>query len=416
MNENLRKSVGHECPPTVEPAPQPNPPKDSSACPRPPKPPDAPKPKKPGDCPKPDCCCKCDQPGTTVDCLEKFVVAQEGDVGAADKAKLKAELVKLVETTKKARQDYTREKYDELVDKWKKQDVLIADLLRKLECAVSCWKCILECHVCPLLNDLHYSEKWLYNDGELYDKVHDLYDQRYWLDGYREQAELTLNRIKNVLKAWESPATSIEKVINADDKDIEAIGKLIGSQPGKAIYDVFFRLVPFHLAIAPPKDVAETKIDKRFTEFCDCGDRAPDDCCGPDVGERSFRKRLIPPQAYLINPDDYFKLICCLIESRYEPAANTVIEINIQIDKLKSEIERHEKAIGPGWQAEFEKNAKAAIPSVIDCCEYEQEHDHDCDKKKYGQEDPKQEGEDEKKQENPNQYDQAGDKYEKDQS
>ena len=104
---------------------------------------------------------------------------ERGDTGAADQAKFKAELTKLLETARKAVQDYTRDKYLDLVDRWVKQDAVIAELLRKLECAVPCWKCILDCFVCPLLNSLHDAEKRLYDDGQLYTEAHDLYDRQY---------------------------------------------------------------------------------------------------------------------------------------------------------------------------------------------------------------------------------------------
>jgi hypothetical protein len=390
MKENLRKPLGHECPPAVEnPAKQPNPP-NHQECDVPVPPGQAPHPEEPSKCPEPSCCCKCPTPpGSTSNCLEELVEGQIGDLGAADKAKFKAELVKILETAKKAKQEYTRDKYDELKDNWIKEDTRIADVIRRLECAVWCWECVLECHVCPLLYDLHKAEKWLYDDEKRYDTVHDLYDKRYWLERERAVRQRKLNRIKDVLKAWESPAASIQKAMDDTRKLLDAIETLLGTQPGKAVYDLFFRVIPLHLAIAPPAGIAETQIDKRYTEFCDCGEWGPDDCCGPDIALRGFRERLLPPQAYIINPDDFFNLICCLVDKKYRPANDDLIDADLQLAKLASEIDRYEKAIGPGWQAEFEKNAKAAIPSVIDCCDYEQKHDHDCDKEKYGEEAPK---------------------------
>lgn len=378
MTYDTRNHPEHDCPPKVNPADQPKPPKPED-CDRT-KPPDieVPEPPTPEKCSPPDERCKCpsDPTGDPAECLVKLVTNEPGDAGSAEQTKFKADLVKLLETTKKARQDYTRDKYLELVDRWVKQDAVIAELIRKLECAVWCWKCILDCFVCPLLNNLHYAEKWLYDDGTLYTEAHDLYDQQYLLKRARQIKQRRFDRVKDALKAWETPVVTIEKAMNDNKTLIDSIGPLIGSQPGKAIYDVFFRLIPLHLAIAPPAgEKTTTKIDKKFTEFCGCDVGKPDVCCGPDVGERSLRQRLIPPQPYLIDPNVYFEVICCLVEHRLKKAKNDLIAIDIKIAEVNGKIENFEKALADGWQKEFEKNAKAAIPSVIDCCDYVKDKD-----------------------------------------
>ena len=62
---------------------------------------------------------------------------EDAIIGAAEPAsKFKADLVKLNESFMKASQTYTRTKYDEFVSEWLKQDAAIAELIRKLECAV----------------------------------------------------------------------------------------------------------------------------------------------------------------------------------------------------------------------------------------------------------------------------------------
>src|SRR4029079_14917965 len=105
---------------------------------------------------------------------------------------------------------------------------------------------------------------------------------------------------------------TIEKILNDNKTAIDAAGKSMASDAGKVVYDVFFRLVPMHLAIAPPAaSGTTTTIGKEYTEFCKCDTGTPDDCCGPDVGEGTLRQRLIGPQPYLIDPNDYFKIICC---------------------------------------------------------------------------------------------------------
>jgi hypothetical protein len=205
--------------------------------------------------------------------------------------------------------------------------------------------------------------------------VYDLYDLQYWHTRDKAAKERRFNRIKSVLTAWETPAKTIEKALNDNRALIEAACKAICNEPGKAIYDVFLRLVPMHLAIAPPEESNwETKIDKRYTEFCECNKGKPDYCCGPDVGEWSLRQRLIGPQPYLIDPNDYFKLICCLVEKRYAPAKDALSKAVTDLAAVGDRIARYEAQLTNGIK-DFEKNAKAAIPSVIDCCDYERDHD-----------------------------------------
>ena len=380
MTDYMRKRTGHECPPLPEyPADQPKPTGDGAGCDDlPTTTPPTLEPPKP--CPEPDPCCKCPTPpGSGTNCLEDLIAQQTADIASLQQENaFTQELGKLLDTAKKASQAYTRDKYDELVEKWQKEDVDIAELIRKLVCAVPCWRCILDCFVCPLLNELHTDEKWLYDDGKLITTVNDLYDLQYWLTRDKAVKDRRLTRIKNVLKAWETPATTIEKALNDDRTLIDSIGPLIGPHPGKAIYDVFLVLIPRHLAIAPPATdpALTTTIDKKFTEFCPCDEGNPDDCCGPDVGELSFRQRLVEPLPYLIDPNVYFKLICCLVEKRYGPAKDAVSKAEASLATVNARIDRYVKAIGEGWKADFEKNARAAIPSDINCCDYEK-HDDD---------------------------------------
>lgn len=377
MSEYNRKPPGHECPPHVDPAPQPKPPANGDACGKLPEttPPDL---KKPEPCPEPDRDCKCpEKPGSTSNCLEDLIAKQAAEIVAAENAeKFKKDLESLLEKAKAASQDYTRDKYEKLVEEWLKQDAAIAELIRKLVCAVPCWRCILDCFVCPLLNELHYAEKWLYDDGKLYTEVNDLYDLRYWHTRDKEVKERTFNRIKNVLTAWEKPAQTIEKALNDNRALAEAAGKVIGSEPGKAIYDVFLRLIPMHLAIAPPAGAdTMTKIDERFAKFCECNQGTPDDCCGPDVGVLSLRQRLVGPQPYLIDPNAYFTLVCCLVEKRYGPAKDLLSKAQTDLADVENKIARYKSQLEDGLK-NLEKTAKGAIPSVIDCCDYEP-HDDD---------------------------------------
>ena len=94
-------------------------------------------------------------PPSDANCLEELIDEQAAAIAEAEKAKtFKAELEELLDKAKDASQEYTRDKYDELVKQWVEQDKQIAELIRKLVCAVPCWRCVIECYVCPLLNEI----------------------------------------------------------------------------------------------------------------------------------------------------------------------------------------------------------------------------------------------------------------------
>jgi hypothetical protein len=358
-----------DCPSDKDPADQPHPPGDS--CEKLPEstPPVLEEPKK---CESP---CKCTGlPDSDPNCLENLIADQTAQITAADTAKMfKADLEALLGKARTANQEYTRDKYRELVDKWKVQDGEIAQLIRKLVCAVPCWRCIIECHVCTLVNELHYAEQKLYGDGTLYSDVHNLYDLRYWHERDLEKKKLRLERVKNVLTAWEKPVQAIDKVLADNARLIADAGKSLGSDAPKVVYDVFLRLVPMHLAIAPPRTMdTTTKIEKVYTEFCMCDEGSPDNCCGPDVGERkwSLRQRLIGPQPYLIDPNLYLKLICCLVKERYGPAKDALAKAEASYQSVDDKIKRYKAQVEDGLK-NFDKIAKGTIPSVLDCSKYE---------------------------------------------
>jgi hypothetical protein len=301
--------------------------------------------------------------------LENLIARQEAALAAGEKAKaFKSDLDKLLEKAKTGAQDYTRDKYINLVNQWVEQDSAIAELIRKLVCAVPCWRCIIECYICPLIDELRMAEEWIYGDGTLYTNVHNLNDLLYWHTRDKEAKERRFGRIQKVLTAWEKPAQTIATILNANKTLIEAADK--ASVSGKVIYDVFLRLVPMHLAIAPPSGSAwKTKISKEYTAFCVCDKGKPDDCCGPDVGEWSLRQRLIGPQPYLVDPNDYFTIICCLVERRYAPAQEALVKAEADWASVDRLIRRYKTKLEKGL-ASLEQDVKAAIPSAIDCGGY----------------------------------------------
>jgi hypothetical protein len=378
MSETKRTQSGRECPPPPEtPANQPHPPGVDECQDWPtPTPPEL---KDPDKCPEPPEHCNCPKGPTGEDnCLEKLIDAQVAQLAKADKAKaFKADLEALLGKAKTGSAEYTRSKYDKLVEGWLDQDAQIAELIRKLVCAVPCWRCVIECHICALLNELHYADQRLHGDGTLYTDVKNLYDLLYWHTRNREAAERRFKRIRDVLTAWENPAKSIEAVLNGNKTLIESVSKILGTNPGRAIYDVFFRLVPYHLAIAPPSNsTLTTRIDREYTDFCTCSTGTPDNCCGPDVGVRSVREQLVPPQAYLVDPTEYLTIICCLVEHRYDKAKQDLEQADADWIATDNRIKKNKAILENGFK-NFEKDALALIPSVIDCCDYEEDDGDD---------------------------------------
>lgn len=387
MNEYMSKQTGRECPPPADnPAPQPQPPGDGTGC-YPLSETTPPKLEPPAPCPTPDPCCKCPtKPETTPSCLEDLVAQQTADIVAIEQANLlKDDLKKILSNANRSHDAYKRKVYEEHVERWRKQDADIADLLRNLECVVRCWRCVLDCYVCPVLNDLHKAEKWLYDDGKLITEVHTLHDLKHWRERDLAAKKRRFDRIASVMKVWGAdpkewvnPADKIKGVLDSNApliaKGLNEIGNR--EKQKEIIYDVFLTLVPRHLAIAPPATTGpKTKIEKKYTEFCECDTGTPDDCCGPDVGEWSLRQRLIGPQPYLIDPNDYFKLICCLVEKRYTPAKDAYSKAETELTAVTGRIQSYEKKLGEEWDKQFER-AKNAIPSVIDCCDYERDAEH----------------------------------------
>jgi len=373
MNDHPRQHPGHECPPAPQkPAPQPEPPKDK--CGEPLKGCEPPKNYEPPKCPDCDPSCNCPkQSGDDPDCLQKLIDDQAAEVTKSEKAKaFKAELEAFQAKAKVAEQEYSQEKYDKLVKLWVEQDVDVALLIRKLVCAVPCWRCIVECYVCRFLNGMQQAEARLYGDGKCPGtEFHNVYDERYWWERELDRRQTRLQRIKSVLAAWEKPAQTIEKALADDAKLIADANKALGSDAPRVVFDVFFKLVPMHLDIAPPAPPYSpwpTKIGEEYTKFCCCDTGDPDNCCGPDVGKLTLRQRLIGPQPYLIKPADYSKVICCLVKDRYVKAKDLAAEAEAEFQKRDQEIKRLKAEVDNGLKS-FEKDAKGAIPAVVNCCD-----------------------------------------------
>ncbi|HKP38683.1 MAG TPA: hypothetical protein VJT71_17625 [Pyrinomonadaceae bacterium] len=402
MYDNKQEETDRDCYEKPEPAPQPHPPGSVEKCKGNQLPiTEPPTWKDPPLClPDKDCGCPTD-PGSDPNCLESLITAKAGELAEAEKTKaFKTDLESLLAKANAAGQDYTRTKYDELVKRWVEQDKQIAKLISEFLCGMKCWKCAIECYICPLLHKMNQAQQKLYWDPVVsypHKAFKNLYDRLYWYTRDKEAKEQTFNRIKSVLTVWEKPAQTIEKVLADNAKIIGDIDKATNADESKVLFDLFFQLVPRHLAIAPPSGSPwKTKIDQKFVDLCKCeepkpkateegdeqleekeDDKAakhckcdkgkPDNCCGPNVGYWTLLERFIGPQPYLIDPKDYITVICCLVSTRYEPAQKALAASEKKVLETEAWIKQAKDVIENGLK-DFEKNAKAKLPSKIECC------------------------------------------------
>ena len=99
----------------------------------------------------------------------------------------------------------------------------------------------------------------------------------------------------------------------------------------------------------------------------------PDDCCGPDVGVLSARQRLTEPQAYIVDPNNFFDILCCLATERYLPAKDQLATAECRArrsrgqtsKRLTADLEQRKKSIFDDYRGN--------ISSPIDCDKYQAE-------------------------------------------
>lgn len=340
--------------------------------------PDLPEPPKLPDPPKCEPRCKCPgKPGGSESCLDKLINDQDKLLKEAERAKtFKAALEELLGKAKAAKQAYTRDKHEDFKKRWEKQDQEIAAAIDTVICNVKCWWCVIECEICPLLYKIREIELQLDGPpGALIDPVSSERDLEYWNERNVQYRSRLFDRVKAVLNAWNDPATTIEAALVENDKRIKSIR---GLEPTEQIIEVFFKLIPLHLAIAPRP--IDTCIDDKYIDLCGkCDEGEPDDCCGPDVGVRSARDQLTALQAYIVDPDKYFGILCCIAENRYLPAKDQLAKAESDLAATQSRIASltadlaSRKAPGALLDA-----YRANIVSPIDCDKYRKRNGDDC--------------------------------------
>lgn len=319
-------------------------------------------------------CCNCPPvPNPEDDCLEALIRAEATSAALGEEAKRsKAELEGFQAKLKTATDKYTPEAHQDLVKRWKDNDKLIFDLIRKLTCNIPCWYCVIECEICPLINAIAADERLLKGTNALYTTANSLYDQRYWWWREREILQDAFDRVSKVMKAWEDPFTTIDGVLKAIATEAGAAssGKMLGPELNKLLYDVCFRFIPLHLAVAPPTDVAVTTIEKKFVELCCCDKPGDvDDCCGSNIGPLSVRQRLTGPQPFLIAPQAYPELICCLAKNAYQPAKAALAAANAAFSSINAQIEAKKASIAARLKS-LPADAKIRLGKTIECDQY----------------------------------------------
>lgn len=328
--------------------------------------------------------CKCPtKPGSTASCFDELIREQTELLNKAATAKqFKDELQGLLDKATVARQNYSPKKYTELLEIWTKQNKDIEALVDKIPCHVSCWKCLIRCEICPLIYDIRDMQRELEGVGDPNHEAKSLRDQHYWYSRLRYSRESTFNRIKDVLKAWEDPSKSIEKNLNDNRALIDKIdNSTLCSEPVDAIFDIFVKLVPMHLAIGPrtvvePTNETDVKtyisnsnIEKWYLDICGCDSETPDECCGPNVGVPTVIEQLIGPQAYIVEPDKYFDILCCLATRRYIPAKKHLDAAIAKLAVVEEEIKKYEVGI-PKKKKELFQDYRASVIVPVDCSKY----------------------------------------------
>jgi hypothetical protein len=314
------------------------------------------------------CTCPTSSAAST-DCFDALIKEQANMIAAADKLKpLKAELEAIQTKAKAASVEYTQEKWKELCELWKERDCCIVQIIKRLECSIPNWDCLTKCYLCPLLHELHVAEQKLGDSSTaLPCDCSNLYNLKYWAERNRVIALRQLQQISDVLKVWDKPVAALEKALAENAKLIQDIEKALGLGDPKVIYDIFVKLIPRHLAMAPVDGDTKTKIDCKYIDFCcfDSGD--PDTCCGPNVGRLSLRERLIGPMPYLIDPKEFAPMICRLAQNRYLPAMNNAASAEGFFVGVEDQIRREKTRIEKGLK-DFEADAKSRLPSKSESC------------------------------------------------
>lgn len=369
---------------------------------------------------RPKCKTDCDCPKTPgsdpPSCLEQAIRDQNLLVSKAARAKtFIEELTNVQSKVTSALVDYTATRYAALRKTWWEQNKLIAELIRKIDCAVKCWPCLLDCRLCTTLSDIRALEEKLNGPGDLAKgmglpkKVNSLLGLKFWHERNVANMEARLGRVKAVLAAWEKPSDTLGDVLDKNQKLIDETQKIIATDPAKAVFDVFMTLIQRHWAIRPRelKDGEQAAYDalEKYVKICECPDEpadtqprvaaksnqqpeqpegcdddegdkpsckcdegTPDVCCELDVGILSLRQRLVGPLPFIVDPVKFPDLICCLTKKRLIPASDHVATAQANLAATVAEIEQATKTLADRINIDaIQKLFLAGLPTPYEC-------------------------------------------------
>jgi len=319
--------------------------------------------------------CKCPSGpvgGGTDRCLQDAIDTEQKKVAAAKQASSFVEvLTGLQKKVDDALSKYTRDIYKGLRDDWIEFDGnLLLRVIQQLECPVKCWPCVVECRLCHLLNKIRNSQLKL--DGTvktLPTEVHSMQELLCWNQRSVDLRQKEFDRIDALLTAWVSnPAEVLRKALTDNAELAQKILDSIATDQVGAMWNLFMRVLPLHFAIAP-SDVT-SKVPDSFKDVCKKCD--PDDesvCCTVHTGERSLRQQLIGPKPYIVDPDGYPKIICCLVQHRYQPASASLAQAQADLDNITKGIDRIKKEIADST-ASLQTDFIGDLKTPIDCADY----------------------------------------------
>lgn len=246
-----------------------------------------------------------------------------------------AELDGLLQKARGTAQAYDQQKHDELLMRWTEQDDKIADLINRL-CAVGTWTDDFAEKVGPVYLGLKALQKELDDwpismpDAAKCSRLNCALHQA-WRDArQREYAEQ-----KKVLPVWAQLVASLEKTLDDNDKLIvEAYKTASAANPvqQKALpADLFTRLVPQHLAIAPA-----ARNVKPLSQY---------DAALADI--ESAIDAALAPQPALIAPADYGNRWNEKV-SEVKPALDALAEAEGALKKVADGVERRGRQLDEG--------------------------------------------------------------------
>ncbi|BBU33486.1 hypothetical protein BTHE68_72200 (plasmid) [Burkholderia sp. THE68] len=358
-----------------------------------------------------DCCCP-EKPPASPDCFDRLIEEQTKILTAADKAKNFAnELAERQKGAINAQQKYTVDMYNQFLDSWTHNDVLIVKACNTLACQLSCWHCLIECRLCPLLYDIRDLEDKLDGTGKLPGEVFSLRDLGNWRarDLYMKSQRFT--RIEAIIVAWEKLIEKISGALTEINKWLtEFDNGSKNSNVAKNLYELLGSIVPLHMMIGPREadGSVHTQIDRKFIDICNGDARSPDQACGPDMGRLPVRLELIGmppgPYPYLVHPDRLLEILCCLVTGYYKPAKQAQVEaeadlaaITAQITKAQTDITKRKASLAADFLFGLEipvdcnqyrdKPTTPPPPSTGDC-QKPAPTDPPCDCAKHGTNDP----------------------------